>query len=44
MFGSRSIPYDLLITVHTDAIATCSSDELAREVEKLFGKAQLTIK
>ncbi|HEY4161120.1 MAG TPA: ribonuclease P protein component [Candidatus Saccharimonadales bacterium] len=44
MFGSQSLPYDLLITAHTDVVASCSSDELAREVEKLLGKAGLTAK
>ena len=42
LFGSEPVPYDLLITVHTDSVATLPAEELAQEVEKLLKKAKIT--
>lgn len=42
LFGSQSIPFDFLLTVFDERLATLPADELAQEINKLFKKANLT--
>ena len=42
LFGSQSIPYDLLITVFDERVATLPAAELAYELNKLLRKADLS--